>query len=231
MSEPTGNLLLDSLPREVRDRIKSTATLLDLPARTTLGTPDKLPTYVYFLTGGLASLVARMAEGGSAEVGMYGKEGLVGVNALLGPMPEHAETFMQITGTALRIPVPAARALFESLPDFRRAVLAHVQEQLITAAQVTACNKLHDAESRLARWLLMVSDRIQGDTLGLTQEFLAEMLGTQRSTVALVAGQLQDAGTIAYSRGVVRILDRGLLQKRACECYRVAKQAFDVLYR
>jgi CRP-like cAMP-binding protein len=124
-----------------------------------------------------------------------------------------------------------AQEFFRTLPDFRRIVLAFVQEQMIIASQTAGCNKLHEAEPRLARWMLMVSDRIQSETLGLKQEFIAQMLGTQRSTVVLVAGQLQQAGMIAYSRGVVRIVDRPRLEKRACECYAVTKRALDSLYQ
>jgi CRP-like cAMP-binding protein len=220
----TGNILLDALPQVVRDEILSAATLTDLPIRTPLAIAGAIPEYIHFLTGGLTSVVIRMEEGGSAEVGMCGKEGIVGSTALLGPMPEYAESFMQITGSGLRIPMDVAREFFETLPDFRRIVLAYVQEQMIIATQTAGCNRLHEALPRLARWMLMVSDRIQSNTLGLTQDFIAQMLGTQRSTVVLVAGQLQETGAIAYSRGVVRIVDRPLLEKRACECYAVTRR-------
>jgi CRP-like cAMP-binding protein len=229
MSSTTGNTVLDKLPSEVRGRIMSTATFLDLPQRTPLFHAEEAPDFLYFLSDGLTSVVVVMAEGGSAEVGMCGKEGIVGVNALLGPSMMHAECFMQVTGEGYRIPLSAARDYFDTQPEFRKAALAYVQEQMVIASQTVACNKLHDAQSRLARWLLMVSDRIDNSTLPLTQEFLAEMLGTQRSTVVLVAGQLQEKGAITYSRGIVRVLDRPLLTKLACECYGVAKRAFDNL--
>ena len=229
MSSNTGNILLDKLPPQVRERILSSATFLDMPQRKPLYHPGEAPDYIYFLTGGLTSIVVVMQEGGSAEVGMCGKEGIVGANALLGPSMLPAECFMQVTGEGYRLPLSAAREHFETLPEFRRAVLAYVQEQMVIASQTVACNKLHDAQSRLARWMLMVSDRIESSTLPLTQEFLAEMLGTQRSTVVLVAGQLQDKRAIAYSRGIVRILDRPLLTKLACECYGVTRRALDSL--
>jgi CRP-like cAMP-binding protein len=225
----TGNILLDKLSQGVRDRIVSSASFLDLPQRTPLFHAEDVPAYIYFLTGGLTSVVVFMEEGGSAEVGMCGREGVVGVDALLGPSRMPAECFMQVTGEGYRVPLAAARICFEELPEFRRAVLGYVQEQVVIALQTVACNKLHDAQSRLARWMLMVSDRIESSTLALTQEFLAEMLGTQRSTVVLVAGQLQEQGAIAYSRGIVRIMDRPLLTTLACECYAVSKRALDNL--
>jgi CRP-like cAMP-binding protein len=231
MPSNTGNILLDKLPQEVRDQLLASATFIDLPQRTPLFHAEATPEYIYFLTGGLTSVVVVMAEGGSAEVGMCGREGIVGVNALLGPSMMHAECFMQITGTGYRLPMSAARELFEAQPEFRRAALSYVQEHVVIASQTVACNKLHDAQSRLARWMLMVSDRIDSDVLPLTQEFLAEMLGTQRSTVVLVAGQLQDKGAITYSRGIVRVVDRPLLVKLACECYGVTRRALDNLRR
>ena len=229
MSSTTGNIFLDKLPTEVRERILSSATFLDLPVRKPLFHAAEPPEHIYFLTGGLTSIVVVMKEGGSAEVGMCGKEGIVGASSLLGPAMLQAECFMQVGGEGYRIPLAAARELFETLPEFRRLVLAYLQEQMVIAMQTGACNKLHDAQSRLAKWMLMVADRIENNTLGLTQEFLAEMLGTQRSTVVLVAGQLQDTGAIRYRRGVVQILDRPLLTKLACECYGVAKQSLDSL--
>jgi CRP-like cAMP-binding protein len=229
MSSTTGNILLDKLSPEVRGRVLSSASFLDLPQRTPLFHAEQPPSYIHFLTAGLTSVVVVMEEGGSAEVGMCGKEGIVGVNALLGPSMMHAECFMQITGEGYRLPLAAARECFEALPEFRRVALHYVQEQVVVASQTVACNRLHDAQSRLARWMLMVSERIENSTLALTQEFLAEMLGTQRSTVVMVAGQLADKGAIAYSRGIVRILDRPLLTKLACECYAITRRALDNL--
>ncbi|SEB72787.1 Crp/Fnr family transcriptional regulator [Terriglobus roseus] len=231
MSSTTGNFLLDKLPQGARDRVIASASFLDLPQHTPLFRPEEPPEYIHFLTGGLTSVVVVMSDGGSAEVSMCGREGMVGVNALLGPSFMYAECFMQVTGQGYRIPLASARECFDALPEFRRLALGYVQEQVVVALQTVACNKLHDAQSRLARWMLMVSDRVESNTLALTQEFLAEMLGTQRSTVVLVAGQLQEKGAIAYSRGIVRILDRTLLTSLACECYAVSKRALDNLRR
>ncbi|AFL86870.1 cAMP-binding protein [Terriglobus roseus DSM 18391] len=231
MSSTIGNILMDKLPAEIRDRVMASATFLDLPIRTSLFRSQEIPEYLYFLTGGLTSAVVAMNDGGSAEVGMCGKEGIVGASALLGPALMQVECFMQIAGMGYRMPLAAARNCFEAVPEFRRIVLSYVQEQMVIASQTGACNKLHDAQSRLARWILMVADRIESETLGLTQEFLAEMLGTQRSTVVLVAGQLQDKGAIQYRRGVVKILDRSLLTSLACECYAVTKRSLDNLHR
>jgi CRP-like cAMP-binding protein len=123
------------------------------------------------------------------------------------------------------------RTLFLNEGELRRRMLEFVQQQTVTLEQIAACNKLHEAEARLARWLLMCRDRADGDTLGMTQEFIADMLGTRRTTVTLVAGGLQRRMLIDYRRGKVTVLDRTALAAVACDCYRVIKNALVALYQ
>lgn len=189
-----------------------------------------MPEFVYLLTRGAASIVVRSQSGGSAEVGMIGKEGLVNAVALMGPIPSQADTFIQLAGAGLRVPLPAFRDCFDQSSELRDYVLQSVQAQLVTTGQLSACNRLHEAEERLARWLLTAADLTHQENVSLTQEFLAEMLGSQRTTVALVAGALQRAGFIDYSRGTVRIMDRGGLESAACNCYKVNRGALATLY-
>ena len=162
---------------------------------------------------------------------MIGTEGMVGGGALMGPAPTEADAYMQIPGAGLRVPLKALRTLFTENEEFRIRVLQFQQSQINIASQLSACNKLHEAEARLARWLLMTSDRAKTDVLTLTQEFLSQMLGTQRTTVALVAGVLQRSGYIDYRRGTVHIRDREGLSAIACGCYAITRNIVENLYK
>jgi CRP-like cAMP-binding protein len=226
----TGNLLLDALSPELRQTVLSLCRPVDLPIRTLLHEQGEPPQYVYFLCSGITSVVVTMAEGGSAEVGLIGREGIVGAMQLLGPTPTPAQSFIQMEGTAQRIRLDDLKAMFITSNELRSRILEFVQQQNVTLEQIAACNKLHEAEERLARWLLMSRDRADQDTMTMTQEFMADMLGTRRTTVTLVASSLQERGLISYRRGRVTIVSRENLEKAACDCYRVCKEALNSLY-
>ena len=225
------NLLLEALSQKSRDLILSVAKHVALDSRSMLMERERAPNDAWFITSGIASVVVTVPKGGSAEVVLIGSEGMVGGLSLLGPAPVPAHTFMQLPGSAWRVPFAEMKRIFLSSEEIRMRILEMVQQQSLTMAQVAACNKLHDAEARLARWLLMVSERVKSDTLLITQEFIAEMLGTQRTTVALVAGSLQRNGLITYSRGRVKIHSQKKLQTVACDCYPVTRRLFSNLYR
>jgi CRP-like cAMP-binding protein len=228
---PTGNLLLNALSPELRQAIVDLCRLVELPVRTLLHEQGEMPVYAYFLCSGVGSVVVSMAEGGSAEVGLIGREGVVGAMHVLGPTPTPAQCFIQMEGTGLRIRLSDLRMLFQTNGQFRIYLLQFVQQQIVALEQIAACNKLHDTEERLARWLLMSRDRADQDTMTMTQEFLADMLGTRRTTVTLVAGSLQRRGLIDYRRGKVTIVNRAALEEAACDCYGVCKEALDNLYK
>jgi CRP-like cAMP-binding protein len=230
MAESTQNLLIDSLSPPTRAAVIEKCKRVELPMRAILYEQDDMPRYGYFLHSGVASVVLNLAEGGSAEVGLIGCEGVVGAMHILGPSPGPSQCFMQMPGNGLRMKLDDMQTFFQDSEEFRGRLLEFVQQQTVTLAQLAACNKLHNAEERLARWLLMARDREGHDPMPMTQEFLALMLGTRRTTVTLVAGQLQRAGLIEYTRGKVTILDRGRLEAAACDCYRITKQALDKLY-
>ncbi len=230
MSEATGSLLLDTLSPALRQSVLALCKPVSLPLRTMLHEQNEMPTHAFFIRAGVGSVVVSMPEGGSAEVGLIGREGAVGVTHLLGPSPVPAQCFMQMPGAGFRIRLNDLRTLFLNEAELRQRILEFVQLQSVTLAQLAACNKLHEAETRLARWLLMCRDRAEGDTMTMTQEFIADMLGTRRTTVTLVAGSLQRRGLIDYRRGRVTILDRAALEHASCECYRVTREALDRLY-
>lgn len=185
---------------------------------------------VYFLTRGIASFVVELREGESAEIGMLGNEGLIGNASMLGSFAPVANCLMQMPGAGFRLPAIEMKRLFDESVEMRYFVLQNTQQQLLTISQISACNRLHKATERLARWLLTAADRAETDMVPLTQEAVAHMLGTRRTTIALVAGSLQRSGFIRYQRGNVRIIDHAGLVTAACDCYRVTKNLVDDLY-
>ena len=224
------NLLLAALPLRERELLLPKLEDVILPIKAKLFHAGRVPVYAYFITSGLASVVAHTNEGEDVEVGMVGHEGLVGGLQLLGPGCTSTDCFMQLSGSAQRIRFLELQELFHASPAIRARVLECVQEQAISLAQVAACNRLHEAEARLCRWLLMASDRVGQDVLNFTQEFLAEMIGTGRPRVTIVAGVLQASGLIEYTRGRVKILSRAKLEDAACDCYQIVKASHFELY-
>ena len=231
MPTNTQNRLLSSLSTRACERLMSHCSPIDLPLKTILYQAEQTPPYAYFMTSGMASIVTAMEDGDTAEVGVVGNEGVIGSIFLLGPAKVSTTSFMQLEGSALRIPLPDLKHAFRSSEEIRDRLLEFVQEQAISVNQIAGCNRLHEAEERLARWLLMAQDRTQSDVLNFTQEFLAMMLGSRRTTVTLIAGSLQRAGLIEYSRGQVKILDRDHLESAACDCYKIVKELFANLYQ
>ena len=226
----TSNLLLNSLSAECFKSLMDLTHPVAMPARAMLYEPEVVPRYAYFLTSGIASVVASSPEGGAVEVEVVGREGVVGAVHVLGPGLAPTQCFMQVDGTALRIRMTDLRTSFLGSAEIRGRMLEFVQMRCRTLSQVAGCHRLHGAEQRLARWLLMVQDRVQEETLALTQLFLAEMLGSQRTTVSAVAAVLQQAGLIEYSRGHLKIVNRPGLEAAACGCYAVTRGLMVNLY-
>jgi CRP-like cAMP-binding protein len=215
------NMILSSLSTECREDILVCCVEVDLPVLTYLYEAGEVPEHAYFMTSGMASIVANMPNGATTEVEIVCCEGLVGSLHLLGDTPITTDCFMQIAGTALRIELSKLQTFFKNSPEMRARVLEYIQRQVLVVSQMVACNRLHGAEQRLALWLLMASDRTSSSTIHVTQEFLAEMIGTQRSTVTAMASSLQHKGAIKYNRGKITIEDHSTLEKSACHCYSV----------
>lgn len=227
----TSNLFLSGISPESRDAIISRSAPVQLPLHTILYEPGSVPRYACFLTSGLASVVTPMSNGETAEVGFIGHEGIVGSLQLLGRTSLSTRCMMQLAGSGLRIPFVVMQGMFESSEEIRNRVLEFVQEQSAVLAQIAGCNRLHSAEERLIRWLLMAQDQTQSDVLRFTQEYLAAMIGTQRTRVTVLAGSLQERGLINYSRGEIHIIDRDRLEAITCDCYPITKRLYANLYR
>ncbi len=230
MPDQPSNLLLASLSPKYRAFLMSRMRPVTLGAREALYEPDECPKFAHFMTGGIASIVGTMSSGASAEVGIWGKEGLVECFHLLGSARIPTRCFIQIEGTALRMPFKDLQKEFHENQELRECVLQTVQSQGAILGQLAACNRLHEAGERLARWFLMVRDRMESDTFYLTQEFLAVMLGSRRTTVTAAAGTLQRMGLIRYSRGRIHIVDPVGLEKQACECYSIVSEIYQNFY-
>jgi CRP-like cAMP-binding protein len=224
------NQLLASLSPACRSSLLSRLKPVSLPLRAVLYEPDEIPKYAHFITSGIASVVCSMSNGASAEVGIWGAEGLAESFHLLGKAKIPTRCFIQMEATALRMPYKELQKEFLENEEVRDAVLQCVQSQASILGQLAACNRLHEAEARLSRWLLMVRDRVDSENYFLTQEFLANMLGARRTTVTAAAGTLQRRGIIKYSRGRIRIIDAPALEKAACECYQTVRSIYLVFY-
>jgi len=231
MAPAAPNLLLSILSPKVRDSLLSRASPVELPTGTLLHDPGVAPRYAYFLLNGLASMVVALEGGGSAEVNMTGREGVVGAMHILGGSSIPTECMMQLGGAGLRVPLSHLREEFAASAELRSRLLEFVQHECAAVSQIAGCNRLHSAERRLVRWLLMASDKTGFNELDLTHEYLAQLLATHRPTVTLAAGDLQSRGLIQYSRGTIRLLDRPGLEAVACGCYRVVRDLDAKLYR
>jgi CRP-like cAMP-binding protein len=177
------------------------------------------------------SVVARMNDGSEIEIGTIGREGMSAFPLLMGADATANICYSQVAGEAISLPVEVFRNLIASDRIVRSRLDRYLQAYVNMLGQLAACNRLHTIAERCARWLLMTRDRVDGDKIALTQEFLAMMLGTGRSGVTIAASTLQHAGLITYSRGSITILDRAGLEDAACECYQVARNQFDGLLR
>jgi CRP-like cAMP-binding protein len=174
-------------------------------------------------------MVKNMRDGNSAEVGTVGNEGVVGSPLLFGFDTGPVTVHVEVPGEGLRLPTRIFRECVARSTALQRLMQSYAFALFDQVAQVAACNQFHDVEQRSARWLLMVQDRMPGDSFALTHEVLSLMLGVRRSSVTVAAGRLSDAGLIEYRRGQVTILDREGLEKRSCECYRAIRGEYERL--
>lgn len=213
------NEILLDLPRKERETVFEDLEFVEMPASDLLNEMGEPIKYCYFVNSGLASVLNVMSDGKSVEVGLTGKEGFVGLPLIVGLRSSSCRVVAQIGGTAFRMRAGALVKALGKCPQLEKSLNRYSQELGLQTTQVAACNRLHEVEQRLARWLLMSQDRIGGDIVPLTQEFLAHMLGTRRASVTVAAGILQKAGSIKYTRGSVTVVSRGKLESAACECY------------
>jgi CRP-like cAMP-binding protein len=213
------NEILLALPRAEFEAILPKLEFVRMMLHQVLHEAGETLKSVYFCNSGMFSILNVMPDGKSVEVGLIGKEGVSGTPLVAGFRTSHTRAVVQAEATAFRIDADALRAALPKSPNLERQLNRYAQLLAVQVTQIAACNRLHEVNERLARWLLMTQDRVGSPSLPLTQEFLGQMLGTRRSSVTVSAGTLQKAGLIAYTRGNVTIHDRRRLEEAACDCY------------
>lgn len=213
------NLMLLSISDEEFSAVRPLLEPVDMPRYRVLYEQGKKIEHAYFPNEGMVSLVIVANDARSVEVGITGYDGVVGLPLAFGFEYAPTRAIVQLPGSGLRVPANTLRVTFDQSPSLRRMVERYVLTQQLQVAQIAACNRLHDMEQRLARWLLMCQDSVNSEMLPLTHEFIAQMLGSGRPTVTIAAGVLERAGLIQNTRGSVRIVNRKRLEDAACECY------------
>ena len=215
------NLMLLSIPEQEFSAVRVSLEPVEMPRYRVLYEQREKIGYAYFPGEGMVSLVIMTNDGRSVEVGIAGREGVVGVPLAFGVEYAPTRAIVQLPGSGLRISSSALQEGFDDSPSLRHSIERYVMTQQLQVAQTAACNRLHDMDQRLARWLLMCQDSVDSEKLPLTHEFIAQMLGSGRPTVTIAAGILERAGLIENTRGYVKILNRKRLEDAACECYAV----------
>jgi len=223
----TKNYILNALPEEDFNRLLPDLTPVKLPHGQILYRPDEPIEYVYFPNNSVLSVVAITADGQSVESGVIGREGMAGVNVLMGVDSMPNENIIQLADGALRMSTAAVRREFKRGGALHDLLLRFMHALMIQIGQTTLCNRLHSTDQRLSRWLLICHDRSETNEMKLTQEFLAIMLGADRARVTMSAIALQSTGYIKYSRGNIVVTDREGLEDFTCACYQSVKQEYD----
>jgi CRP-like cAMP-binding protein len=225
------NRILASLPAAEFERISSHLVEVSLPLGEIIHRPEQKIEYVYFPENSLVSLLAVLEDGETVEAGVIGYEGFVGVPVVLGVQSGTTQALIQGAGDAQRIKSQALRSLINDGGQLQGLLLRFAHTLFTQVAQTAACNRAHDLNQRLARWLLLSHDRLRKEEFILTHEFLSRMLGTRRAGVSVAANGLRQGGLIDYTRGRVRIKNRKGLEQASCECYGIVKADYDALFK
>ncbi len=223
------NKVLLAMPANEYELMRADLMFIDLPDHLSLHEPTQNIEFVYFPNRGMVSQVVVTKDGRTVEVGVVGNEGFVGAGLAAGLSRSSVREIIQIAGDGFRMMGNALERILRSAPQLQMILNRHSGLQGMQVAQTAACNRLHDIQQRLARWLLMTQDRVNLAVLPITHDFIATMMGTDRSTVSLAASELQKKAIIEYVRGAVKIVNRRKLEKSACECYGVIQQFEDDL--
>jgi CRP-like cAMP-binding protein len=227
-TSPAGNRVINkillSIPDEEYALIRPHLEFISMPHHLSLYEPGQPIEFVHFPNGGMVSLVIATEDGKTVEVGEVGREGFAGIQATVGINRNQVREIMQIPGDGFRVKSAALKSILQSASALQRILSRYAVVQAMQFAQTAACNRLHNIDQRLARWLLITQDRVDSPSLVITHDFLATMLGTDRPTVSLAAAALQKRKIIDYTRGAVQILNRAKLEGCSCECYGVIRQ-------
>jgi CRP-like cAMP-binding protein len=219
-----GNKVLLAASDEEFRSMRPHLQFVSLANHLVLHQPHRAVKFAHFPNEGLISLVVEMKDGKSVEAGILGNDGASGMTAVMGLSKSPLREVVQVSGNGFRVKVGTLRELLPSMPRLQAALSRYAAGLAMQVAQTAACNRLHNLEERLARWLLIAQDRVDSPVIPITHDFLATMLGTDRPSVSLAAGILQRREVIVYTRGSLKIVNRKKLEACACECYAVLAQ-------
>lgn len=223
MNNFQSNQILSALPQKEYQSLNAFLQPVQLSLNQVLSEPNQPIKSLYFPTLGIVSLISIMEDGSTTEIGLIGKEGMVGTPQFLGEGMLNSQALVQVEGTAMRIDLEVLYEEYQQCQILQKLLQRYSLKLFNQVSQCAACNNHHSVKQRIARWLLMIDDRSKDKTLLITQQLLARMLGVRRTGVTEVAKEIQQQGIIDYYRGKLRILDRQALEKVACECYQVLK--------
>ena len=224
------NRILLSLPKSEYEKLLSDLEFIPLPLSKILHEPGDRISYAYFINTGVASLIASNSEGGSVEIGLIGKEGVLESQVLMGAEKVSYRSIVQIAGQGLRISRDALQRHFHQSRVLHDQLLRSYRVLHNQISQSVVCNRFHTFEQRLCRWLLLTAERVNDNNIPYTHEFISLMLGAQSATVTATLGSLKEAGLISQGRGLIKLLDRAKIEAVACECYRINKRELEDFY-
>ena len=225
-SRPHDNRVFAALPPAEAARLLPALEPVTWALRDVLYVPDRAPAFLYFPTTAMVSLIHTLTDGVTAEMGVVGREGVVGVALFMGGGSTSSEAIVQAAGQGFRLPAIYVSTEFQRGGVFQQVLLRYAQALMTQIAQTAVCNRRHTITQRMCRWLLLTLDRVPGDEVRMTQEFLAQMLAVRRPGVTAVARRLQTAGLIRCGHGYMTIVDRPGLEARVCECYGTVEKEF-----
>ena len=221
---PLLNRILAALPSDIYQRLLPDLECIPLRLGEEIYAAGETLKHVYFPATAIISLLYTMEDSRSAEIGIMGNDGILGIAVFMGGESVPNRAVVQSEGVAFRMPARALVSEFRRSGILQQVLLRYTQSLIAQMSQTAVCNRLHSVEQQLCRWLLLSQDRLPSNELIMTQELIADMLGVRREAVSVHAGQLQDAGLIRYHRGHIAILDRAGLEARVCECYGVVRR-------
>ena len=222
--DPLLNRILSELPPNIYQRLLPDLECIPLRLGEEIYAGGETPKHVYFPATAIISLLYTMEDGRSAEIGVVGNDGILGIAVFMGGESVPNRAVVQSEGFAFRMRAEVLASEFRRVGILQRVLLRYTQSLIAQMSQTAVCNRLHSVEQQLCRWLLLSHDRLPSNELIMTQELIADMLGVRREAVSHQAGRLQSAGLISYHRGRIAILDRAGLEARACECYGVVRR-------
>ncbi len=223
---PKNNRILAALPAKDYERMLPDLELIALPLGLTMSESGDHVNFLHFPVSGIISLIYDLEDGSSSEVALVGNEGMIGISIFMGGESMPSSTVVQSEGAAFRLSRKVMKREFALGGELQHLSLLYTQALIAQTSQTAVCNQHHSLEQQLCRWLLMSADRLHEDTLVITQELIAQLLGVRRETVTTAAGVLQKDGLITYARGRIQITDRPNLEQRVCECYLTVKEEY-----